>query len=321
MDDSIAALLTGQPGEDERRAALTAALRQQKFAGMIGQMMGGRHAASSQAMIQDSDQTAGAMEAQRGQGLKLAMQAIQEKRAQEQAMKQAMHQDRMAALQEQQIKNQAADSLRDHQRGLAQIDATRENTQTFKQAAAAQKADELAEKKAQLLGKDLADVEAPSMLQGLKTIKAALKTEKGKDIPGVGMWDSKKPAFMQSEGDTKNEQAIIDVMQKAIKAQSGQAVSRDEAIRMAKSLGFFGTEQQFRVGVPALEQKVLEAIRSREAKYPGEIRDLYRSRGGITSLDYDDAQNGATKPQPKRIQHPNGKTYEIDENGDPYEVE
>lgn len=140
------------------------------------------------------------------------------------------------------------------------------------------------EKDVQKLGKDT---------EGLARIKADVQlleklatSAEGTDIPGAGVLDTRKPAFMQSQDDTDSYQATLRVAAELLHQQSGAAVTPSEAERFVESrgMGKGTTEQQFRTGAKALVRDLRAELAAKEAKYtPGTVETL-RKRGGVTDL-------------------------------------
>jgi hypothetical protein len=137
------------------------------------------------------------------------------------------------------------------------------------------------------------------------------------DIPGAGVWDSKKPAFMQSGDDINIRQAAVRVAARLLHEQSGASVTPSEAERFmeGRGLGPGATEDQFRAGIQALASELRAALRAKAAKYRPEVVQTLQRRGGVVDLGAPPPAAGA--PETRTV---GGKRYERDADGQWYEV-
>lgn len=172
------------------------------------------------------------------------------------------------------------------------------------------------EKDVQKLGKDT---------EGLARIKADVQlleklasSPTGTDIPGAGVIDTRKPAFMQSQDDTDAYQATLRVAAELLHQQSGAAVTPSEAERFLESrgMGKGTTEQQFRTGAKALVRDLRAELAAKSAKYRPDVVETLRKRGGVTDLN----PSGPTTVPPAQTRTVGGKRYEQDASGQWFEV-
>lgn len=139
-------------------------------------------------------------------------------------------------------------------------------------------------------GKDLEDI------GGMKTdLETLVLASKEADIPGAGLYDSRKPPLLQSKADTKTIQAARGIVGRLIKAQSGSAASEQEVTRKMEELGILGgTEQQFTIGLARLTEDARHVMENKQAKWRPEVLERYMRRGGTVAGDLP-----TTKPKPK----------------------
>lgn len=106
------------------------------------------------------------------------------------------------------------------------------------------------------------------------------------DIPGAGVWDTRKPGFLQSPADTDAYQATLRVAAELLHQQSGASVTPQEAERFLESrgMGKGTTEQQFRAGAKALVRDLRAELAAKVAKYPDAARSEATRRGVIMDL-------------------------------------
>lgn len=256
------------PGDVDLEAALRAASGRQFVASMAragGAMIGRGQGAGYDALDRDADRPVAEFQARR---------ALSE-------------QDRQhAALQA------AADAARGKEKfteemGRGELEVKRGELAVHQRAQAAKErkgAGATSEKDVQKLGKDtegLARIKADvQLLEKLATSAA------GADIPGAGVYDTRKPAFMQSQSDTDAYQATLRVAAELLHQQSGAAVTPSEAERFLESrgMGKGTTEQQFRSGAKALVRDLRAELAAKEAKYRPEVVKTLHQRGGVTDL-------------------------------------
>jgi hypothetical protein len=155
-------------------------------------------------------------------------------------------------------------------------------------------------------GKDLEDI------GGMKTdLETLVSASKQPDIPGAGIYDSQKPAFLQSKADTKTIQAARGIVGRLIKAQSGSAASEQEVTRKMEELGILGgTEQQFTIGLTRLTEDARHVMENRQAKWRPEVLGRYRLRGGIVAGDLPSTKPKRTPPTVSPAPAPSTETTE-----------
>lgn len=148
------------------------------------------------------------------------------------------------------------------------------------------KAERDTETDAQKLGKRTED--SGNMKDDLDTIVSALNAGGGRnDLPGVGPVVSGLPEFFLSAEGTKLRGAAIRTYRNAVRMESGQTVTPQEAATALEGygMGFGKSETAFRQGMAALAQRARRAMQNTEADFQPEVVELRRSRGGVTSAD------------------------------------
>jgi hypothetical protein len=115
--------------------------------------------------------------------------------------------------------------------------------------------------------------------QALETLEKAAGQ---KDIPGTGMYDSRKPNALESDDDTRVRQAKEQAAAVVLNILSGSGVSADERERTMKSYGVApnSTEKEFRAGIPALRAFFKNQIDAVNGKYDPRARALWAARAG-----------------------------------------
>lgn len=136
------------------------------------------------------------------------------------------------------------------------------------------------------VGKDLEGTAA--LQKSFASVDSAI-ADVGKDIPGVGPWDSRKPEWFDSTKDTSVKQGLKQIIATVLKKQSGSTVSSDEYSRTLASYGISpsATPEAFKAGYAALKRAAVAAAKEAEARYKPEAVERYHKRGGVTSGDFE----------------------------------
>lgn len=207
--------------------------------------------------------------------------------------------ERITGLQIADLNRKAAQAGRDDQQGFQseQNRLSREAQIEAAKIAAGAKAEEKLNNDVTNLGKDL---EGTAGLQkSFASVDSALATA-GKDVPGIGPWDSIKPDIFDSSKDTIVKQGLKQIIAVVLKKQSGSTVSEDEYNRTLSSYGISrnATRESFGAGYEALKRAAVAAAKETEARYKPEVAKRYHERGGVVSEDF---------TGPKRVPLPPGE--------------
>ncbi len=117
-----------------------------------------------------------------------------------------------------------------------------------------------------------------------------IKISQEDDIPGVGVFDGRKPDLLVGSDGIRARQAARGLQGGVIKQRSGLTVSDKELTRLLGELGMGdgATEESYRLGLKRLIQQAHEAGKGVEAGYRPEVVQEARRRGMTTSQDLPD---------------------------------
>jgi len=137
----------------------------------------------------------------------------------------------------------------------------------------------------------------------------------GKSIPGIG-----RVFAPGSQGETL-QAAMANIFNTTLKERSGAAVTDQELNRLKNEFaqGKFNTEGKMIEAMQRYKRILQKRMRQHEAAFKPEVRNLYRTQGGMTSEDFF-PEPGAGKPPPGPKQHRDENTgilYQL--NGDTWE--
>ena len=151
-------------------------------------------------------------------------------------------------------------------------------------ARAAGVAERAFENNIQKLGKDMDTIGRAEV--NLKTLLAWANSPV-KDIPGVGVFDSRLPDFWKSEQGSQVRMAALDMAFKLTKDDSGAAFTDHEWMNRLKAMGFGPTagEKEFRFGIKRVAEMVRHQNQQRRAKYHPDVVQEYKSRGGQVDIN------------------------------------
>lgn len=140
------------------------------------------------------------------------------------------------------------------------------------------------EKDIQGAGKDLQDTS-----DTVAAVNYLAKVGRGEgDLPGMGVWDSRKPQILRSADDTAVDQRVKTVIGTLIHARTGATATPKEMDRIAGEYGLNGgTEDAARAGLARLAEDTKRALETRQARYRPEVLKEFKSRGGVTAGDVD----------------------------------
>lgn len=119
---------------------------------------------------------------------------------------------------------------------------------------------------------------AASFFEQERVIDDLLKKYAGKDIPGVGAWDSRKPNFLQSEDGLtmqKNAQQMMLAYQKAVTGAGGSA---EELAKIAKAGADMEHEASFAQGFKSLGQNYRAFMRKIQGGFRPEVVQKFEER-------------------------------------------
>jgi hypothetical protein len=95
------------------------------------------------------------------------------------------------------------------------------------------------------------------------------------------------PDFMLSDKASEVQQNANSLVRDLIKLQSGTAVSEKEADAKLKERGMGPSSKasSFKRGLRLLRQELAAAVKNKEAGFRPEVRDIYKSNGGVGHED------------------------------------
>jgi len=129
----------------------------------------------------------------------------------------------------------------------------------------------------------------------------------GKSIPGVGR------VFMPgSQGETLHA-AMANIFNTTLKERSGAAVTDQELNRLKNEFaqGKFNTEGKMIEAMQRYKRILKKRMTQHEGAYKPEVRNLYRSQGGMTSEDFFPEPGAGAPPPGPQTKEWNGKKYEL----------
>jgi len=129
----------------------------------------------------------------------------------------------------------------------------------------------------------------------------------GKSVPGIGR------VFAPGSQGERLHVAMANIFNTTLKERSGAAVTDQELQRLKGEFasGKFNTEEKMIDAMQRYKNILRKRMRQHEAAYKPEVRNLYRTQGGMTSEDFF-PEPGAGKPPPGPQRKTwQGKTYEL----------
>lgn len=143
----------------------------------------------------------------------------------------------------------------------------------------------------------------------------SLLPERGKDIPGYGVFDSLRPDILSGDKGRELRQAIFQLFNIELKDRSGAAVVDSELNRLKREYGQgrMGTEESLRTGLRQYLNRLQEVARNVEAGYPANVKNSYKEGGGRDILD--SINTLIQKPSIKLISIPTTPKDSVDMGG------
>jgi hypothetical protein len=168
-------------------------------------------------------------------------------------------------------------------------------------------------------------IDAVPLMENMHTVEGILgapleqydpKTEsingKKVDLPGTSLPGIGRVYAPGSDGETLHA-AMSNIFNTTLKERSGAAVTDQELNRLKGEFaqGKFNTEGKMIEALQRYKRILQKRMTQHEAAFKPEVRNLYRSQGGMTSEDFF-PEPGAGKPPPgPQRKEWQGKTYEL----------
>jgi hypothetical protein len=264
---------------EEQQRALAAALRRQQALGFLGQLTGDKVLGGlGRNLVESGGEGMRQLESGRQRGLQLRLAA--KKEAEDAAFRERDFRERRADRAEQ---RRLTLSLAGERR--AEREAAQAERKADREAAAAEKAEqrhgEKLEKDVQSAGKELQDT---ADLANDVNFLLKVANQEG-PLPGLGVWDSSKPEWLQGAEDLSVQQPIKRIAGTLIKATTGATATPAEMKRILGSygLGAGATEQAARAGIQKLAEDTRRALETRQARFRPEVIQALKERGGVTA--------------------------------------
>jgi hypothetical protein len=281
--------LDDEPSPEERQAMIVQLLKA-KMAGQLQPQQGPSNADFSQGWgnmnMRSGDRVLSALgQSQIQQGQQMGVRADQAKQfSLTKALEDARRKDDRQFQGEQNDLNRQVRSDEMRQRGLDRA--------LQREMMAGTRTDAAANRQAQYDDKAVLDLSkrnegTASIAQDLKTL---IRTAQEDDIPGVGVFDGRKPDLLVGSDGIQTRQAARGLQGAIIKQRSGITVSEKELTRILGELGMGdgATEESYRLGLKRLIQQAHESGQGVEAGYRPEVVQEARRRGMTTSQDLPD---------------------------------
>ena len=166
-----------------------------------------------------------------------------------------------------------ANNLRVDQRARDLAEATRDATRTNR-----------IDSETQALAKFVDQNALPNLLTSANALDATITKYAGaRDMPGVGLVDSNKPAWLQSEEGKRVRSQIQAVANDLLKLYSGGAVTSNEAERRATEMMASGAfnENDLRNAWPLVKGRIDAAVQNVKGGFSPDAISTYEKRGGI----------------------------------------
>jgi hypothetical protein len=109
------------------------------------------------------------------------------------------------------------------------------------------------------------------------------------EVPGIGPVEGLVPDIFTSDDGSRIRAAGQKLVNDIMRTQSGQAVSKTEEFRNLRALLLRPNvrESQYLIGLNRLRELAHFVAKQEQAKFPPEVPERYKSRGGIVAEDFD----------------------------------